>query len=179
MGGDDYEALALDEHANFQTFGMAMLTLLRCATGEFWNGLMYDLAIHEASTGCKAQLEYDPNMCGFSTSPVCRPINGCGSVVAFPYFVSFTLFITFVTIELFTAVIMDGFETSSEQEKVNKSSKLGLSPSQYHEFCRVWLKFDPTLKWVVSLETLTRMLKELPAPVVSLFVFKFLRMMLI
>lgn len=78
---------------------------------------------------------------------------------------SFTLFITFVTIELFTAVIMDGFETSSEQEKVNKSSKLGLSPSQYHEFCRVWLKFDPTLKWVVSLETLTRMLKELPAPV--------------
>lgn len=89
------------------------------------------------------------------------------AAIAFPYFVSFTLIITFVTIELFTAVIMDGFESSSEQEKVNRAGKLGLTDSQYHEYCRVWLKYDPHLKWVVNLETLTKLLQELPAPVVS------------
>jgi len=158
----DGNQLALDEHANFQTFGMAMLTLLRCATGEFWNGLMYDFAV---SKDCTSNLEYNPNMCGFSEGPTCIPINGCGSAIAFPYFVSFTLIITFVTIELFTAVIMDGFESSSEQEKVNRAGKLGLTDSQYHEYCRVWLKYDPHLKWVVNLETLTKLLQELPAPV--------------
>ena len=31
-----------NEHANFQTFGNAALTLFRIATGEAWNSLMYD-----------------------------------------------------------------------------------------------------------------------------------------
>jgi hypothetical protein len=32
----------LDVHANFQSFGSAFLTLLRCATGEAWNAIMVD-----------------------------------------------------------------------------------------------------------------------------------------
>ena len=32
----------MNEHANFATFGTAMQTLVRVATGEFWNGLMHD-----------------------------------------------------------------------------------------------------------------------------------------
>ena len=32
----------LDHHANFQSFGIAFLTLLRCSTGEGWNALMLD-----------------------------------------------------------------------------------------------------------------------------------------
>ena len=32
----------LDVHANFQSFGNAFLTLLRCATGEAWNSIMVD-----------------------------------------------------------------------------------------------------------------------------------------
>ena len=32
-----------DEHANFKNVGIGMLTLFRCATGESWNGIMYDL----------------------------------------------------------------------------------------------------------------------------------------
>jgi len=141
---------------------MAMLTLLRCATGEFWNGLMYDLAISE---GCRSDIQYDPNMCGFNDSPTCVPLDGCGSKVSYPFFVTFTLIITFVTIELFTAVIMDGFEDSSEQEKVNRAGKLGMTMAQYHEYCRVWLKYDPTLSWVIKLDTLKELLDELPAPV--------------
>lgn len=33
----------LTEYANFQSFGWAFLTLLRCATGEGWNFIMLDL----------------------------------------------------------------------------------------------------------------------------------------
>lgn len=31
---------ALNEHANFQTFGTAFLTMMRCSTGEGWNDIM-------------------------------------------------------------------------------------------------------------------------------------------
>lgn len=31
---------ALSEHANFQTFGTAFLTMMRCSTGEGWNEIM-------------------------------------------------------------------------------------------------------------------------------------------
>jgi hypothetical protein len=36
----------LDEHANFQSFGTAFLTLLRCSTGEAWNSIMVDTMRH-------------------------------------------------------------------------------------------------------------------------------------
>jgi hypothetical protein len=32
----------LDIHANFQSFGLAFLTLLRCSTGESWDYIMAD-----------------------------------------------------------------------------------------------------------------------------------------
>lgn len=34
----------LTRHVNFQTFGAAFLTLLRCSTGEAWNAIMFDTA---------------------------------------------------------------------------------------------------------------------------------------
>ena len=37
-----YRCESVNEHANFATFGTAMQTLVRVATGEFWNGLMHD-----------------------------------------------------------------------------------------------------------------------------------------
>lgn len=30
-------------HANFQSFGTAFLTMFRCATGEAWNNIMFEL----------------------------------------------------------------------------------------------------------------------------------------
>merc|ERR1740117_2458292 len=32
----------VNRHANFETFGMALLTLVRCVTGESFNGIMHD-----------------------------------------------------------------------------------------------------------------------------------------
>merc|ERR1711871_1439463 len=45
--GEVVHGVQLSRHANFETFPVAMLTLFRIATGEDWNGMMYDLAIEE------------------------------------------------------------------------------------------------------------------------------------
>jgi hypothetical protein len=33
----------LDQNANYHSFGVAFITLIRMSTGEYWNGLMHDL----------------------------------------------------------------------------------------------------------------------------------------
>ena len=38
----------LDQHGNFQSFGIALLTLFRLETGESWNDVMSDLARQRA-----------------------------------------------------------------------------------------------------------------------------------
>ena len=35
-------AAEMGNHVNFQSFGTAFLTLLRCSTGEAWNSIMFD-----------------------------------------------------------------------------------------------------------------------------------------
>ena len=37
-------AAEMNKHANFQTFGASFLTLVRCATGEAWNSIMFEAA---------------------------------------------------------------------------------------------------------------------------------------
>ena len=32
----------MGSHVNFQSFGSAFLTLIRCSTGEAWNSIMFD-----------------------------------------------------------------------------------------------------------------------------------------
>ena len=41
----------LNNKANFQNIGNAILTLLRCATGEAWNNIMIELANDEGYNG--------------------------------------------------------------------------------------------------------------------------------
>lgn len=37
---EEHPCQGLGEHAHFQNFGMAFLTLFRVATGDNWNGIM-------------------------------------------------------------------------------------------------------------------------------------------
>lgn len=83
-----------------------MLSLLRFSTGEGWADFTHDMS--QALPGCVLDPQYDPEMCGFNDFPGCKPLNGCGSMAIFPYIISFQLFITFVFINLFIGVILDG-----------------------------------------------------------------------
>eukprot|EP00937_MAST-01D_sp_MAST-1D-sp2_P001962 g1962.t1 len=175
---------SMNHHANFQTFSSAVGVLVRCVTGEQWNSIMYDaagrydvhyLAAHNCTTldcGCANDMQWDPATCGFEgapAAPACRPLNGCGSELAYPYFVSFMLIVAFVFVNLFVAVILEGF--ASSQEIHNDSSEGdadeaegGLSLEQYSKFCATWASHDPGMTWFMSENTLFTMLCELRSP---------------
>lgn len=148
----------LGPHTNFRNFGMALLTLARFATGENWNGFMYDAAHSRQSDfhgttketlnsdathhnapkddgtgwcdpsvlfddefvgGDYAGQKYGDIMCGFATwthdgelstqADGCVELNGCASFFIYPYLKCFTLLITFVFLNLFVGIILDGF----------------------------------------------------------------------
>merc|ERR1711959_100739 len=88
----------------------------------------------------------------------CVPINGCGSAVAIPYFVSFTLIVTFIKLNLFIAVILDGFGESQDEEDAL------LKKEDFTYFADAWLEFDPTAKLFMKSADLPGLIKKLPVP---------------
>ncbi|KAF4133455.1 Voltage-dependent L-type calcium channel domain-containing protein [Phytophthora infestans] len=120
--------------ANFQSLLAAMITLVRCATGERWNDVMYELANQK---DCVPDPPYDPNSCGISSAVDCVPLNGCGSPVAFVYLYSFTLLVTFILLNIFIAVILEGFAKEKDRQDGV------LLPQHYETFVKKWCQFDP------------------------------------
>ena len=78
---------SLNEHANFESFPYAMLTLFRVATNDEWVGVM--------------------QACSKNT------VTGWAS---YPYFISFVILVSMVMLNLFTAVIIENFENSQDHE---------------------------------------------------------------
>ena len=79
---------SLNEHANFETFQMAMLTLFRVATNDEWVGLMRDCSVTPGSSRCTLADE------------------NCWSWSAYPFFISFVVIVSMIMLNLFTAVII-------------------------------------------------------------------------
>jgi hypothetical protein len=73
----------INEDANFSSFGLALLTLVRCTTGEEWNGLMHEADQATAHTRGK---------------------------MAVLYFCSFMILISYVVLNLFIATMLENFQ---------------------------------------------------------------------
>ncbi|XP_049817444.1 voltage-dependent T-type calcium channel subunit alpha-1H-like isoform X2 [Aethina tumida] len=86
----------LGEHAHFENFGMAFLTLFRVATGDNWNGIMKD-TLHDEK--CDDKSDCVKNCC---ISPIIAPI----------FFVIFVLMAQFVLVNVVVAVLMKHLEES-------------------------------------------------------------------
>ena len=170
---------AISEHANFQVsceqcfallhihlilalqqnFGRALITLMRCSTGEAWNDLMYEFA---NSNDCDPNLADRPwsekyYMCGYSDAETCEPITGCGSGSAYVYFMSFTLLVTFVFLNLFIAVILEGFGDTDDDEMM-------LSEADFRDFVTMWEKYDPDADCMMKTTDLVSFIQELREP---------------
>lgn len=111
FGGISYGEF-VNENANFDSFGNAMLTLFRMSTGEDWNGIMHHCL----------------------KPPDCIPTeySSCYNYVAVVYFVSFIIFGQFIMIQLFIAVILENFE-----QEFNAENQL-VSSSSMEWFSKVW-----------------------------------------
>jgi len=64
-------------------------------------------------------------------------VNGCGSVLSFPYFISYVLTIMTVFVNLFVAVMVEGFQEQTEIDNIK------IKDTDIDEFRTVWKQFDP------------------------------------
>lgn len=86
----------LTEITNFENVWRAMLLLFRVLTFDDWRGIMVACQVKE---------------------PVCsEDLDNCGSWLAVPYFVCFTVVGTFVMLNIFTAVILLNFQSAALDE---------------------------------------------------------------
>ena len=62
---------------------------------------------------------------------------GCGSVVAYPYFISYVVIVMLIVLNLLLAVVVEGF---AESKKENDAV---INPAQIDEFLDKWSEYDP------------------------------------
>ncbi|XP_043493156.1 muscle calcium channel subunit alpha-1 isoform X5 [Polistes fuscatus] len=130
---------------NFQSFPQAVLVLFRSATGESWQDIMMDCSAQPGKVMC------DPNSDEYNNQ------SGCGSDIAFPYFISFYVLCSFLIINLFVAVIMDNFDYLTRDWSI-------LGPHHLDEFIRLWSEYDPDAKGRIKHLDVVTLLRKISPP---------------
>ncbi|KAK0162142.1 hypothetical protein PV327_008504 [Microctonus hyperodae] len=130
---------------NFQTFPQAVLILFRSATGESWQNIMLDCS----NRGSEVKCDLNSDDAGSK--------NGCGSDIAFPYFISFYVLCSFLIINLFVAVIMDNFDYLTRDWSI-------LGPHHLDEFIRLWSEYDPDAKGRIKHLDVVTLLRKISPP---------------
>ena len=106
----------MNHHANFQRFWNALNVLLRIATNDDWYLVMADCT---------------------STPPDCSyELGDCGTPIAQWYFSSFVALASIIMLNLFTAVIIENFEKTQEQDSWK------IVPGALDEFRELWSEYD-------------------------------------
>merc|ERR1719171_3071396 len=121
---------SLDDHGNFRNFFWAFTTLFRSTTGESWNEIMHDVGKDDsqhlaAGSWCSPPDLFDAIDKHSILKDKCliEHPNSCGSRFyheATVFFVSYTVLITFIIMNVVIAVIIDGYEegTASKEAAV-------------------------------------------------------------
>ena len=179
--GDDYT-----NRANFRNFGNSMITLFRFSTGENWNGYMHSMTsakepfchldpphpkdsewcfasdLDPCSSQPSAALALDPSLsdgqlAGYGDSTCCIELYGCGDLGwALFFFYSFTLFVTFVMLNLFLGVILEAFEDNDTGDS--------LAPGELDTFLEDWCEFDNDATGLMKVEDLMQFMQILDKP---------------
>ena len=134
-GGD------VDADRNFESFGNSMLTLFQCLTGDGWSAIMDDLMVDELR-GC---------------DPTLVPSN-CGTSLALPFFISWTVVGSFVFLNLIVAVILEHFTALGNVDPTLVSS------ADISDFKDIWGKFDPDADGKMPAKELPNLVKMLKPP---------------
>ncbi|XP_011635066.1 voltage-dependent calcium channel type A subunit alpha-1 isoform X2 [Pogonomyrmex barbatus] len=132
---------SITKHNNFQSFIQGLMLLFRCATGEAWPNIMLS-CVKGRLCDAKAEKE-EPD--------------GCGSNIAYAYFVSFIFFCSFLMLNLFVAVIMDNFDYLTRDSSI-------LGAHHLDEFVRIWAEYDPNATGKIHYTEMYDMLKNMDPP---------------
>lgn len=117
FGGIEYRGF-INQHANFDSFPAAMVTLFRVLTGESYNGIMHD--------------------CMLKHPPLCEPDDAinCGNHLSIPFFVSFTIIGQYMILNLFIAVVLQEFEAVSGSSTKGMSANIEIA--DLNEYTELW-----------------------------------------
>ena len=120
----------------FQGFYKSFITLIRIATGENWNQLMQSLSMtNSANFRCIDGPTYED----FKNADFVP--QGCGSAaVAQLYFISYIFIVGLIFLNLFIAIILQGYYQTTEMEKQVVNSEI---MNRYRD---AWAEFDPEAK---------------------------------
>ena len=135
------------------TFGSAFLLLFRCATGENWNILMHELSKTGEINGvqCIENQTYEDIIKN-------GEVRGCGSPLSYAYFITFMITISMMIMNLFVAVVLEGFSSSSKEN-------LGVVTSDhYTKLTQTWSEFDPKATGFITAKKLVFLIYSLPKP---------------
>ena len=141
---------SLDVHQNFQTFGTAFFMMIKVSTGDNWNCYMHD-AVRELSVvwQCNPNPTYESYVAnGYQT-------DGCGTPWAYVFFISFMMLISFCYLNLFIAIVIEGFD------EVRARADLKLSVLVYDQFREIWFRFDRHGTGFIEHEKLANLFVEL------------------
>lgn len=88
-----------------------MVVLMKFSTGEDWNAFMYELANYESYNGveCLSTQTYQDIV---NNDGVLR---GCGSLISYPYFFSFTIIVSMLIMNLSVAAVIEGLDTAKKE----------------------------------------------------------------
>ncbi|CAE8621052.1 unnamed protein product [Polarella glacialis] len=134
---------------NFQSFGNSLMALMRCGFGERWHEIMYELASDQAN--CTTMPQTWQQLA--AEGP-----RGCGTWLAYPFFVSYVVAVNLILMNLICAVVLDSYN--------NVHELIYAADLEYAMKCLSWEWHDKDKgrTGYLPLETILVMLSELPEP---------------
>ena len=98
----------------------------------------------------------DTAVCDLASDDAGKP-EGCGSYVAYPFFISFFVVCAFLVLNLFVAVIMDNFDYLTRDWSI-------LGPHHLSEFVHLWSEYDPDAKGFIKHVDVVTLLRKISPP---------------
>jgi Ion transport protein len=166
----------INRHVNFATFPNALLLLLRMSTGESWNGIMHACLLqtecrrvrspftnadgHYIESTDTSGAWYDASDSRLSGAPAGAIDDQCGpwAGIGILYFVVFVILCAFLLLNLVIAVILDNFQSSTNNEE------LEVSQSSLLNYARVWGQLDKKCTMFIPTARLSKLIEMLDHP---------------
>ena len=145
----------LDDNLSFRNIGYSLLTMIRVSTGENWHEIMHAVSrSYHPMYQCKESPSYQDLI-----DNQMRP-NGCGQrLTSILFFVSFIVVVSLVFLNLFVAIILEGFEDTYQKDK----KLFNHETTEY--FRDAWSRFDPNATCFIRTKDFPKLMLALGAPI--------------
>jgi len=79
----------------------------------------------------------------------------CGPPLTVAYFLTFVIIGVFILTNMFMSIVLNGYNTSNEQEKMRINS------DTLDQFKKTWMKYDPRAEGLIKIEHFNNLLIDL------------------